>query len=107
MSHSAPDAGWLAGLPGAAFFRADLAQDDQCQAAVAAVRQHCGRIDGLANNARVNDFVGPDAFRASLDRNLVLALGRDYVGFALAQGRIVEVEGFERAPRRRACFSKV
>lgn len=75
ITRRAPDAGWLAGLPRAKVILADLADDDQCRAAVAQARAEFGRIDGLVNNAGANDGVGldagPDAFRASLDRNLV------------------------------------
>jgi L-fucose dehydrogenase len=42
---------------------------------VAKVRESFGRIDGLVNNAGTNDGVGleagPEAFRASLDQNLL------------------------------------
>jgi L-fucose dehydrogenase len=75
ITRRAPDGAWLAGLPRAKVILADLADDDQCRAAVAAARAEFGRIDGLVNNAGANDSVGldagPDAFRASLDRNLV------------------------------------
>ncbi len=75
ITRRAPDAGWLAGLARAHVILADLADDDQCRAAVAQARAEFGRIDGLVNNAGANDGVGldagPDAFRASLDRNLV------------------------------------
>ncbi len=75
VTRRAPDDGWLAGLARAQVILADLADDDQCRAAVAQVRAAFGRIDGLVNNAGANDGVGldagPDAFRASLDRNLV------------------------------------
>jgi L-fucose dehydrogenase len=54
---------------------ADLSDDQQCRRAVAEIRAAHGRIDGLVNNAGANDSVGieagPDAFRQSLDRNLV------------------------------------
>lgn len=47
-----------------------------CQRAVEAVIQQCGRIDGLVNNAGVNDGVGlekgnSEAFVASLHKNLI------------------------------------
>jgi L-fucose dehydrogenase len=75
ITRRAPDGAWLVGLPRAKVILADLADDDQCRAAVAAARAAFGRIDGLVNNAGANDSVGldagPDAFRASLDRNLV------------------------------------
>ncbi len=75
ITRRVPDGAWLVGLPRAKVILADLADDDQCRAAVAAARAEFGRIDGLVNNAGANDSVGlgagPDAFRASLDRNLV------------------------------------
>ncbi|KPP88046.1 MAG: L-fucose dehydrogenase [Rhodobacteraceae bacterium HLUCCA08] len=75
VSRRDPPADWLAGVPGAFCVKADLADDAQCEAAIAAVRARAGRIDGLVNNAGANDSVGleagPAAFRASLDRNLV------------------------------------
>lgn len=61
--------------PKAEVVLADLAQDDDCRRAVAKVRERFGRIDGLVNNAGTNDGVGleagPEAFRASLDQNLL------------------------------------
>jgi L-fucose dehydrogenase len=55
----------------------DLRDDAACGAAVASVLASHGRIDGVVNNAGVNDGVGlgagPAAFRASLDLNLVPA----------------------------------
>jgi L-fucose dehydrogenase len=66
LTEASPRAGWV---------QVDLAQDDQCRAAVAEVRARWGRVDGLVNNAGRNDGVGieagPDAFRASLDQNLI------------------------------------
>jgi L-fucose dehydrogenase len=79
-------------------FRLDLADDAACAAAVRAVRDRHGRIDGLVNCAGTNDGVGldagPAAFRASLDRNLVHAytmvhLCRD--ALIAARGAIVNV----------------
>jgi L-fucose dehydrogenase len=57
-------------------FVAELIHPVECQNAVAAVIQQCGRIDGLVNNAGVNDGIGLengnyDDFMASLHRNLV------------------------------------
>jgi L-fucose dehydrogenase len=61
--------------PDAGFVLADLSKDDDCRRAVAEVRAKFGRIDGLVNNAGTNDGVGldagPEAFRASLDQNLL------------------------------------
>ena len=74
-----PDRAWLAALraraPRAGFVRADFSLDAECRAAVAAVRAGWGPVHALVNNAGANDRVGldagPEAFRASLDRNLV------------------------------------
>ncbi|ODR91176.1 SDR family oxidoreductase [Sinorhizobium alkalisoli] len=65
---------WLA-RTGADFIQAELGDDDACRAAVDVVRKRHGAVHGLVNNAGANDGVGldkgPDAFRASLDQNLV------------------------------------
>ncbi|RAV99207.1 L-fucose dehydrogenase [Pseudochryseolinea flava] len=55
---------------------AELSKPEECESAVASVLKQYGRIDGLVNNAGVNDGVGLehgsyDAFMASLHRNLV------------------------------------
>ena len=79
FARTPPDGDFLAALmaasPRAGWVQVDLTQDDQCAAAVAQARARWGRIDGLVNNAGVNDSVGleagPAAFRASLDKNLV------------------------------------
>jgi len=61
--------------PAAIFVQANLESDDETEAAVAQIATVFGRIDGVVNNAGVNDSVGLDAgpaeFRRSLDRNLV------------------------------------
>ena len=61
-----PKAGWV---------KADLAGDEACRAAIAETRARFGRIHALVNNAGTNDGVGleagPEAFRASLDQNLM------------------------------------
>lgn len=54
---------------------ADLSEPDACRRVVQEVRQKFGRIDGLVNNAGVNDGVGlrsgdPERFVLSLRRNL-------------------------------------
>ncbi|UZK70293.1 SDR family oxidoreductase [Sphingomonas sp. S1-29] len=57
------------------FIATELADIDQCRAAVAATVARFGRIDALVNNAGANDGVsleaGPEAFEASLRANLV------------------------------------
>ena len=64
-----------AGSPLAGWVAVELSEDAQVRAAVDQVHDRWGRIDALVNNAGSNDGVGldagPDAFRASLDRNLV------------------------------------
>lgn len=57
------------------FLRADLTVDDEVERALAAAIGRFGRLDILVNNAAVNDRVslrdGVNAFRFSLERNLV------------------------------------
>jgi L-fucose dehydrogenase len=57
------------------FVQIELSDDAACGAAVAQVHAQFGRIDGLVNNAGVNDGVGLEAghaaFVGSLQRNLV------------------------------------
>jgi L-fucose dehydrogenase len=61
----------------AAAFQLDLADEAACRAAVAETIARFGGIDGLVNNAGLNDGVGLDAgceaFRRSLEANLVHA----------------------------------
>lgn len=71
----APLASLRALRPEAVFLRAELSDEAACRDAVAGAIARLGRIDGLVNNAGVNDRVGLDAgsalFEASLRRNLV------------------------------------
>ena len=64
-----------AASPGAGWVQVELSDDAQCRAAVDATLARWGRIDALVNNAGANDSIGleagPDAFRASLERNLI------------------------------------
>ena len=79
FARRAPDAAFLARLtalsPRAAWIQADLSRDADCTKAVAEAHSRFGRIYGLVNNAGRNDGVGleagPEAFRASLDQNLL------------------------------------
>ena len=66
----------LRGLqPRARFFQFDLMEEAACGKAVESTVAEFGRVDGLVNNAGVNDSVGLEAGRAafvtSLERNLV------------------------------------
>lgn len=74
IARRAPDAGWLE-KTGADFIAAELSDDAACQRAVETVLSRHGAVHGLVNNAGANDGVGlkagPDAFRASLDQNLI------------------------------------
>ena len=66
ITSASPLAGWI---------QVELSDDAQCRAAVESTLARWGRIDGLVNNAGANDSIGldagPDAFRASLERNLI------------------------------------
>ena len=77
LARRAPEGDFMAqllALGPAEFIQADLAQDDDCRRAVAQA-QAGGAIYGLVNNAGRNDSLGlettPEAFRASLDQNLL------------------------------------
>ncbi|WP_395824825.1 SDR family oxidoreductase [Collimonas sp.] len=66
----------LLGLrPQARIFQLDLIDEEKCRHAVAQTVQEHGRLDGLVNNAGINDGVGLDAGRAafvqSLEKNLI------------------------------------
>ena len=75
LARRPPDPAWLSSVARADFVQADLSDDDQCRHVVRDIRTRHGRIDGLVNNAGANDSIGleagPQAFRQSLDRNLV------------------------------------
>lgn len=58
------------------FLKVDLTEYDQCLDAVNFTVNHYGRLDGLLNNAGINDNVGlekgnPEAFEKSLQLNLM------------------------------------
>lgn len=58
------------------FVAIDLTQDDACRSAIETLAKKHGSIDGLVNNAGINDAVGlekgsVDLFRKSLDKNLL------------------------------------
>jgi L-fucose dehydrogenase len=102
LARREPDAGFLARLaqlcPRAGWVRTNLARDAEVTRAVDDVHGRWGSVAALVNNAGTNDGVGldrgPDAFRASLDQNLIhyysLAhLLRD--DLAAARGAIVNI----------------
>lgn len=57
------------------FHQLDLQDETACQTQIEIVAEKYGRIDGLVNNAGVNDNVGLEdsieAFKQSLDKNLI------------------------------------
>lgn len=61
--------------PRAQFFLLDLSDEGKCREAVAQTVQGFGHLDGLVNNAGINDGVGlaagRDAFVLSLEKNLI------------------------------------
>ena len=79
LARRTPDAEFMREIralqPDAEVILADLSKDEDCRAAVATLLARFGRVDGLVNNAGTNDGVGleagPEAFRASLDQNLL------------------------------------
>jgi len=76
LARRPPPEDLLAGIgPRGGWIEADLSRDADCRRAVAEARARWGRIDLLVNNAGANDGVGldagPEAFRASLEANLV------------------------------------
>lgn len=74
LARRLPQEPWFAAT-GADFVQVELSDDDQVRAAVAQLHARHGRVYGLVNNAGVNDGVdltaGPEAFRASLNQNLI------------------------------------
>lgn len=78
LARTKPDVDFVKGLqsnsPSSRLILTELTDDKQCENAIAETVQAYGRIDGLVNNAGVNDGIGleagPDAFRASIEKNL-------------------------------------
>jgi L-fucose dehydrogenase len=79
FARRAPDEAVLARLkdqcPATDWIQVELSDDGQCRRAVDETTGRWGRIDALVNNAGANDSIGldagPDAFRASLEQNLI------------------------------------
>ncbi|KOS05729.1 short-chain dehydrogenase [Flavobacterium akiainvivens] len=66
----------IAGGGKAGYVTAELTQPENCKAAIETIIAQYGRIDGLVNNAGVNDGIGLengsyDGFMASLHKNVV------------------------------------
>jgi L-fucose dehydrogenase len=61
--------------PRARSMQVELMDDDACKSAVQTTADDFGQIDGVVNNAGVNDSIGleagPQEFRQSLERNLI------------------------------------
>src|SRR5690606_6583541 len=64
-----------ASASGYAFRQLELMDEAACAAAISATAEQYGRIDGVVNNAGINDNVAltasVDEFRLSLEKNLV------------------------------------
>jgi L-fucose dehydrogenase len=81
------------------FFEAHLSDAEQCCHAVEYIRQRYDRLDGLVNNAGVNDGVGlsngsPDRFLESLRQNLIHYYSMAHYALPLlkqTQGSIVNI----------------
>lgn len=79
VTNAMPEEEFLAGLrqqqPGSKVIITELCDEQSCQRAVSETLAAFGRIDGLVNNAGVNDGVGleagREAFVGSLEKNLV------------------------------------
>jgi L-fucose dehydrogenase len=78
---------------------ADLAEASECKRAIEHLREHYGRLDGLVNNAGVNDGVGlehgdPERFQASLLGNILHSYALAHYGLPLlkeSRGSIVSI----------------
>lgn len=90
----------LASAPGRCLFLvAELADPQQCERVIRAVRDRFGRLDGLVNNAGANDNIGlatgaPDLFQESLRQNLLHYYSLAHFGLPLlkeTRGSIVNI----------------
>ena len=79
FARTEPDAAFLKSIkslsPKADWIHADVSKDADCRAAVEETHRRWGNVYGLVNNAGSNDGIGldagPEAFRASIDKNLI------------------------------------
>lgn len=79
IARRAPDEAFLDRLTAleqkAGWVKADLSRDEDVRAAVEEIHRRWGPVYGLVNNAGTNDGIGldagPEAFRKSLDQNLI------------------------------------
>jgi L-fucose dehydrogenase len=84
--------------PRFSYIQVELSDDAACGAAVAQIFKQFGHIDGLVNNAGINDGIGldagRDAFVGSLERNLIHYYSMAHYcvpHLRLSQGSIVNV----------------
>ena len=94
--HAPDDAFWRALVqkqPQAACMSVELQDDAQCRDAVAQTIARFGRLDGLVNNAGVNDGVGLEAGRAAFMRSLESNLVHCYVMAHLCVGQLKARQG--------------
>lgn len=102
VTNAQPAPGFMDALrqrsPQARLIIADLCQEAACRQAVGEVLKTYGRIDGLVNNAGVNDGVGleagREAFLGSLEKNLVHYYQMAHLcreALEAAQGAIVNI----------------
>ncbi|MBD8548939.1 SDR family oxidoreductase [Sphingomonas sp. CFBP 8760] len=102
IARDAPAPDWFAALqarqPDASFLPSELTDNMQCRDAATAVINRYGAVHGLVNNAGINDGVGlaagVEAFRASLERNLVHAYAMTHYllpALRRARGAIVNI----------------
>jgi L-fucose dehydrogenase len=81
------------------FLEAELSDPEQCRKAIEHVRQRYGQLDGLVNNAGVNDGVGlengdPQRFQASLLGNVLHTYALTHYALPLlkaARGAVVTI----------------
>ncbi len=80
------------------FVAGDLCRRETCRRALEATLERFGRLDGLVNNAGVNDGVGleagPEAFIASLERNLIhyyMMMHLAVESLKVSQGAVVNI----------------
>jgi L-fucose dehydrogenase len=79
--------------PRAASFHLELSDEAACRDAVSQTLSRFGAIDGLVNNAGVNDGVGLEAGREAFERSLQANLVHCYLMAHLCVGSLVQRRG--------------